>query len=652
MRLPHRAIHLDFHTMPAVNDVGVDFDAEEFAQMLDEARVDFITVFAQCNLGMAYYPTKVGTVHPSLQRDLLGEMVTACHGRDIAVAAYWNAGLDHEAALRQRDWAILGDDGRVYGEDHLDHFFRSMCFGSGWADHLAAMIEEVLDGYEIDGVFLDCWHYGIGCQGYECALGMKESGMDPTDPAERIRYQNGKKMDFIRRVRKMIDEKRPEATYFLNGIPYDLQLSLASHIDVESLPCGGWGYDDFPWKVRYLRKRSDHVVRMTGRFHRCWGDFGGLRTQAGLDYDCFQAISHAAACGIGDHMHPRGRLNAEVYRRIGSIYRRIEALDEWTDNAQALTEMAVVLPAGSEVGVNVSEDQGQIVGATRALGELKQQFDILGSEDDWSGYAMLILLDGVRVNADGLKKLKDHLAGGGKILSSGTGGMLAEADEWPEEWGLRFGGPETCDPSFVVTTEGFCPAMCDCELTMSGPGVALEALAGTERLAEVVQPYFNRHWDGFHGHVYLPPDKAAGRPAITRKGAIIHFASAVFLDYAANANPLHRKLVGPALDILLENPLLRVRGLPSFGRLNLTVKAERTMVHILCYVPELRTKVGNLEIIEEPITAREVEVSLRKQAVKGVYLAPSRSELPFAAEGDRVRFTVPEVVGYQMVVVE
>ena len=32
MRLPQRAIHLDFHTMPAMGDVGANFDAEEFAQ--------------------------------------------------------------------------------------------------------------------------------------------------------------------------------------------------------------------------------------------------------------------------------------------------------------------------------------------------------------------------------------------------------------------------------------------------------------------------------------------------------------------------------------------------------------------------------------------------------------------------------------------
>ncbi|MFH0965035.1 MAG: hypothetical protein V2A58_13630, partial [Planctomycetota bacterium] len=351
MRLPRRAIHLDFHTLPAVPDVGIDFDADAFARTLADARVDFITVFAKCNLGLAYYPTKVGVVHPSLARDLLGEMVEACHACDIAVAAYFNAGLDHEMALRHRDWALLGDDGRAYGEDHLDHFFRSMCFASPWADHLSAMIEEVLTSYPIDGLFLDCWHYGKGCQGYECAAAMRAKGVDPTDPASRVAFQNEAQLDFIRQVRRLIDEKRPEATYFLNGIPYDFQLPFASHLDVESLPTGGWSYDNFPWKVRYLRKRIRHVVGQTGRFHRSWGDFGGLRTQAGLDYDCFQAASHAAAVCVGDHMHPRGTLSAEAYRRIGSIYRRLEALEEWTRDANPLTDTAVVASFRGPVSV-------------------------------------------------------------------------------------------------------------------------------------------------------------------------------------------------------------------------------------------------------------------------------------------------------------
>ncbi len=51
---PKRAVHLDFHTMPGIYDVGRDFDAEAFARTLEEAHVDYITVFARCNLGFAH----------------------------------------------------------------------------------------------------------------------------------------------------------------------------------------------------------------------------------------------------------------------------------------------------------------------------------------------------------------------------------------------------------------------------------------------------------------------------------------------------------------------------------------------------------------------------------------------------------------------
>ena len=93
---PKRAIHLDFHTMPGIYDVGRDFNADDFAQTLAKAEVDYITVFARCNLGFAYYPTKIGTIHPGLkQKDLLGPMVSACHKRGIRVAAF------HEKACQE-----------------------------------------------------------------------------------------------------------------------------------------------------------------------------------------------------------------------------------------------------------------------------------------------------------------------------------------------------------------------------------------------------------------------------------------------------------------------------------------------------------------------------------------------------------------------
>ncbi len=81
--IPFRQICLDFHTSPLIEDAGKDFKAEEFVKILKEAHVNSLFVFAKCRHGMSHYPTKVGVMHPHLKKDLLGEMIHACHGEGI-----------------------------------------------------------------------------------------------------------------------------------------------------------------------------------------------------------------------------------------------------------------------------------------------------------------------------------------------------------------------------------------------------------------------------------------------------------------------------------------------------------------------------------------------------------------------------------------
>ena len=66
-RLRYRQIHLDFHTSEHIPDVGAGFNPDTFADTLAEARVNWVTLFAKCHHGLSYYPTRVGTMHPSLK---------------------------------------------------------------------------------------------------------------------------------------------------------------------------------------------------------------------------------------------------------------------------------------------------------------------------------------------------------------------------------------------------------------------------------------------------------------------------------------------------------------------------------------------------------------------------------------------------------
>jgi hypothetical protein len=80
---------------------------------------------------------------------------------------------------------------------------------------------------------------------------------------------------------------------------------------------------------------------MTGSFHRSWGDFGSVRNQVALDYECFRMLAGGNQCCTGEHLHPRGKLNPVVYERIGRTYRSVAEKEPWCQNAKPLTEVGL-----------------------------------------------------------------------------------------------------------------------------------------------------------------------------------------------------------------------------------------------------------------------------------------------------------------------
>ena len=182
------------------------------------------------------------------------------------------------------------------------------------------------------------------------------------------------------------------------------------------------------------------------------------------------------------------------------------------------------------------------------------------------------------------------------------------------------------------------------------PGVQVRAQTGTIVLADHVQPYFNPHWDGFHGHYYVPPDRASGLATMTQYGSVIHIASSIFRNYATLKNPDHRSLVAAAIRLLAPDPLVLALSLPTFARITLTSQKNRTMIHLLSYLPELRDT--KHQIIEEPVVLSNINLSIRHDLPKRIYLAPQEEDVDCQANNSRIDITVPQVADYQMVVIE
>jgi len=431
-----------------------------------------------------------------------------------------------------------------------------------------------------------------------------------------------------------------------------------THWEIESLPSGGWGYNHFPLFARYYQTQGKEFLGMTGRFHLSWADFGGLKNQAALEYECFRQLALGAQCSIGDQLHPRGRLDPTVYELIGSVYRQVEACEPWCVDAVPQAEIGVLMPGP----VDHRQESGAreiLEGTMRLLSEVGQQFQVVDNAADLGCYRLLVAPDEVTFDEHLAGRVRAYLAGGGALLLSHLSGLGPDGAGFAlEEIGLDYDGPAPYAPNyFHVTgeaneiTAGIAPT----GYVMYEGGSRVRPRAGTEALVAEAIPYFNRTWDHFCSHRQTPADHLSGYPLVTRRGRVIYFASPIFRAFQVYGNRVYKTLVRNAVAALLPDPLVKA-GLPSAGEVTLLAQAQgpqgrRLVCHLLYYTPQRRST--RIDIVEDVVPLYDVSLAVRAQfGPQRVYLAPQGRDLAFERDGAYVKTRVPEVRGHQMVVLE
>jgi hypothetical protein len=655
--LPWRQVHLDFHTGPAIPNVGRDFDARTFARTMKRANVTSVTVFAKCHHGHLYYATKRPERHPGLRPglDLLRRQVQALHAEGIRAPIYLSVQCDEYAANTHPEWIARAPDSSIIGRRPGNWFapgWQTLDMSSPYQEYLAEQTREVLAKFKpVDGIFFDmCWDQP-SCSKWAIA-GMQRAGLDPENEADRLRYAHQVALAYMGRFYRMVKASSPGATVYFNSRS---QFNLAeegryqSQIEIEALPTGGWGYMFFPRVVRYARRYGKPYLGMTARFHRSWADFGGLKPYAALEYETSQMMAHGARCSIGDQLHPRGRLDPAAYDLIGRIYARVAERQPWLENALPVTQVGVFLAPAARV--RAIESTGTDEGACRMLTQIGHQFDVIEPQSDFGRYELLVLPDSIAVDADLAQRLRTYLKSGGKVLATGTSGLSADGTKvMLPELGVAAKGMSPYTVTYVRFGRQIAVGVPRTDHAMYERSVRVVPARGARTLARVVEPYFERTWDHFCSHRQTPPDKVSRFAAAVQKGNLIHIAYPIFAAFAQHGNYPCRLLVRNCLARLLPEPLLRVGGTTSTETTVLRQRG-RTIVHLLQYCPERRAQ--NLDLIEDIVPLAHVPVSLRlARPPRRVYLAPSQAALPFQYRNGRAEVTVPEVLGHAMVVFE
>ncbi|MFP4139660.1 MAG: beta-galactosidase trimerization domain-containing protein [Phycisphaerae bacterium] len=663
--LRFRQVHLDFHTSGAIGNIAGEFDPEAFGQTLSAAHVDSITCFARCHHGWLYYPSVKfpHRIHPHLQRpNLLGEQIEACHRRDIRCPIYITVQWDQLACEAHPEWICRDHTGAPITESqetqsHYDAyqpgFYRFLCVNSPYRDYLKAVTQEVMEMLPTDGIFYDIVK-PVACSCTFCRAAMAERDLDASDPAVRSAFGREVISDFMHDMSALVRSIASEATVFYNSSHvspgHQPWKDAFTHLELESLPSGGWGYAHFPLTQRYARTLGLPTMGMTGKFHTSWGDFHSFKNPAALEFECFHAVALNARCSVGDQLHPEGRICPHTYELIGGVYERIERIEPWCRGATAVTDIAV-LGTGDFAEGTFKELPAALLGATRMLQELALQFDIVDEQADLSDYRLLILPDEAVLSQAGVEAIKAFVADGGAVLASYHSGLGWEGrGEALNILPVEPVAEAPFSPDFVVPKTMLTDELAPIEHTMYERGMQVTPATNAAVLAETAVPYFNRTWEHFCSHRHTPSSGEIGYPAVVRKGGVIYFAHPIFSQYALNAPRWCKQMLAGAVDMLLPSPVLRLENAPStvIATVNDQPDRKRFVVHLLHYIPERRGQA--FDTVEDVIPLHDVKVSVRADLpLKEARLVPCGESLETTGTNARLEFTVPRVAGWQVV---
>lgn len=649
--LPFRQIHLDFHTSPLMPDVGSEFSEEDFEAALKLGHISSISLFAKCHHGYAYFPSKVNEPHPNLKTDLLDRELAVCEKLGVRTQIYISAGLDERKAEKYPQFI------------NINHGRENTLLGSGWHglclnndDYLAMLKAEVAEVMEtfagrFNGIFMDiCFPTECVCPC--CIDSMLKLGLDPENADDLKRHRNMVFLKFTKLINDTVASYDPNMPVVHNcgNVPRnnrEFALVNTQHLELESLPTGGWGYDHFPLSAAYARTLGREFVGMTGKFHKSWGEFGGYKLPNALIYETSLSLALGAKCNVGDQLHPLGRFDRATYALIGKAFAEIEKKEAWCIGAENITDIAIYTTYTDETRETCPD-----IGANRILLEGKYLYNIIDSLASFDDYKLIIFPDSVIFDDALTEKVERYLKRGGKIFLTHNSGLTSNG-RFFTDIGAEYEGESKLDATYLVPTYDMQPNGVAAYLMYNKGSVIRMTSKDAKLFATEQDSYFNRALRRFCSHANTPNDPHTERPAAFVNGNIAYISWPVFGDYRSNGAYHTKRIVCDMLDELLGGDKTLVTSLPSNGVTTLTEQKEenRLINHLLYAVTKPR---GNgIEVIEDAIPVLNTHVEIRlAQKPKRVYSASDGRELDFTYENGILSYTLDCFTTHAMVIID
>jgi hypothetical protein len=683
-RSAFRGYLIDHHSPPPPVIDFTRLDAEEYRSFFRTANLNTVMMYCKDHWGYSYYDTKIGTRHPGLNRDWVGEIVAVLRGEQIEFNAYYCLEYDTLAPQQHPDWAVTDASGSPVRLTGRMAKWGMACYETGYRDYILGQLEEIVRNYHPDSLFLDIFGKSL-CYCDHCRELFRQAyGYDLPAPAgdNPNEYTT---FDFGSRGRDVNAFLEDGASRMLDDVLLTVKAidpTVAVTINFAALyPKSIRDRLDYqftePWAGNWL---SAAYSRDTARGQSPQlgpGDVSEVYNYRPQSiYSLAAAQIAAAGCRVffySGSQHTDGTLEHEESGRIGKAYETVALMEPYLSDRELIADVAIIQSdssvramAGHSVVANAigrckqpDPHREAVLGAMKCCDAANLLWTVLPEQDatpERLGEFGLVILAGVyHLGDDLVRALRGFVESGGALIADGACGLreldgsaigafpLSDVigcsfertlDEYAAaEWGGYVApdrrdvpGPAAITPSnlWADTPDTFVPA--------GRTQLAVRPTTG-EPLGWIVPPAVALT-DATWVNWWNPPPAARFEPdhpgivvSGLGSGRSLYFAYDFFRGRASGLmlnqgmfNSVARELL-PAVTMRLENDLPESVGITAYSR------EETIMVHVVSHLAE--TINGEVP----PVSPGVLRVSAGRHRVRAVRLIAGPTESADYSEG-------------------
>ena len=662
-----RKLFFDYHNHKDNWGLASNFDAEEWADQLQAAHVEGVSVFAKGAQGWRYYQKgEVGWVHPEMPPglDMLGEIVDACQKRGIKTIAYYHTFGSRKIEELHPDWRNINAEGNQSG----------LCMNTPLLEeHILPQISEIVGNYDIDGIFFDgtsmrrcycnyCSEEFSNDTGFDIPLSQDEPGW-----FDHIKWLNKKSTELRQYIMDAVHNEKPEVLVSFNW-SYTPRVPELVPDDVGFLMCDIYPNDQLFSGSRlgkYWSTLGKPFDIMNTAFLRWWGDWD-CKPAVAMQQEVATIIANGGKTWLGHMMPAQFGVEPAIMEEMGKTMKFVKDREEFSRNSQTVPYIAVLHSTHSfyTKGPTLRHDDSPLYSIHKMLMQSGFHYNILNEKtllENISDYKVVILPDQRYISSELADALEKFVRNGGGLIASVLTGSQDEAYNPTGKFvlenvlGVKLTGDYPYTHGYIVINDiPLKDNVLDMPHQVWGEFTYVQPTTA-EKLADLWDVYLRRDGEYYQGGS-SPIGENTGYPSITingyGSGKAVYISGDIFGAYTIRNNWNLQNLFSNLVDMVIPETIIAIDA-PGYVEVVLRKQENRTLVHLVNHGGE-RAFSNTIAYTENIIPILDIGVKVQvKTQPSSVKLMPENMDLSWNMLGDNmISITVPKLDIYSILVIE